>query len=747
MSTNETERPDANNTDNGAAGQNANGNQSGGPVVSDEVARAGAQSSDPYRGDETSDYAVSVDSGDSSEATVSNLFQAVPLEHEGYGEGELGDEKVAGKSDASGDTNGLDGSGDLQSTAQGPFSSLEIVETAAEDGGDEDQGLQSDGLNDTSPETSFPRFALGEGDDVSVNDGQAGSGAGGGGNAAAADGGAGSGAGDVTDIDPNANGFSEDAAAGDVVGLTAFANDPDLGDTIIYSIDDPRFDIDPDTGIVTIADGAEFDAETEDTITVVVTATSTDGSVSVQTFVFNVDDANEFDLTDVEDVDATANAVTENATGGTIVGITAFADDQDATDTVTYSIDDARFDIDPETGVVTVAVDADLDAETLETIDLVVTATSSDGSTSTATFTITIADDNEFAITQVVDSDLTANTVSEAAVAGDTVGIVAFAEDQDSTDDVTYTIADARFEIDAETGVVTVAEGAVFDAETEASIDVVVTATSSDGSSSNATFTITVSDDNEFDITPVTDVDLSANTIAENSAGGAVVGITAFAEDLDTDDDVTYSITDTRFEIDAETGLVTVADGAVLDAETSPTIDLVVTATSTDGATSTGTFTITLSDENEFSIGPVSDADASLNSIAENSAGGTVVGVTAFAEDLDVSDDVTYSTTDTRFNVDGITGEVTLADGVTLDAETTDSISLVVTATSSDGSTSSATFTIAISDENEFAITPVSDTDGAANTITDTATAGTVVGITGFAEDLDVSDTVTYSIA
>ena len=64
------------------------------------------------------------------------------------------------------------------------------------------------------------------------------------------------------------------------------------------------------------------------------------------------------DVGAVTDSDATANAVNENATNGTTVGITAAASDADATtNTITYSLDDAaggRFAIDPVAGVVTV---------------------------------------------------------------------------------------------------------------------------------------------------------------------------------------------------------------------------------------------------------------------------------------------------------------------------------------------------------------------------------------------------------
>ena len=72
-----------------------------------------------------------------------------------------------------------------------------------------------------------------------------------------------------------------------------------------------------------------------------------------------INDLDEFDVGALSDVDATANAVDENATVGTVVGITASASDADATNnTITYTLQDndgGRFAINSSTGVVTVA--------------------------------------------------------------------------------------------------------------------------------------------------------------------------------------------------------------------------------------------------------------------------------------------------------------------------------------------------------------------------------------------------------
>ena len=113
------------------------------------------------------------------------------------------------------------------------------------------------------------------------------------------------------------------------------------------------------------------------------------------------------------------------------------------------------------TGEVSVA-DTDLiDYESDQSLEIEVTAESTDGSSTTQVYTINVLDFNEFAITQVTDSDTGANEVSEAALAGTVVGLTAFAEDADLSANVTYYITNdpsGAFEIDETTGVVTVSD-------------------------------------------------------------------------------------------------------------------------------------------------------------------------------------------------------------------------------------------------------------------------------------------------
>ena len=61
----------------------------------------------------------------------------------------------------------------------------------------------------------------------------------------------------IVDTDTNSNSVSELAGIGDVVGITAFSEDLDIGDDVTYSLSNNpgnAFAIDPNTGEVTVAD-------------------------------------------------------------------------------------------------------------------------------------------------------------------------------------------------------------------------------------------------------------------------------------------------------------------------------------------------------------------------------------------------------------------------------------------------------------------------------------------------------------
>ncbi len=562
----------------------------------------------------------------------------------------------------------------------------------------------------------------------------------------------------ISDTNAAANIVAENSVIGTTVGVTAFASDADAtNNTITYSLDDNaggRFAIDGSTGVVTVA-GA-LDRESAASHNIVVRATSADGSFSTQSFSIAVNDVDEFDTTAISDTDAAANSVNENATNGTTVGITAFATDADATtNAISYSLDDSaggRFAIDGSTGVITVADGTLLNREAAASHDIVVRATSADGSFSTQAYTISVNDLDEFDVSPIADTNAAADTVVENSAVGTTVGVTAFASDSDATTNaISYSLDDdagGLFAIDPSNGVITVAGS--LDFESASSHTITVRATSADGSFALRGFTIAVTDANEVGITTISDTNGTADQVAENSATGTSVGISAFADDADGTDSVSYSLDDDaggRFAIDANSGVVTVA--GLLNAESSTSHTITIRATSTDGSFSTRDFTIAVVDLDEFDTSAVSDMDGTANSVAENAATGTTVGIAAFANDADATTNaITYSLDDDAgglFAIDPNTGVVSVAGSI--DRESAASHLITVRATSADGSFSTSDFTIAVSDVDEFDITPVSDVDPSANNVSENATTGTTVGVIALASDADATtNSITYTL-
>ena len=502
------------------------------------------------------------------------------------------------------------------------------------------------------------------------------------------------------------NGGAETAAinlAENVTTVTTVAaTDADLpAQTLTYSIaggdDAARFSIDSSTGELTLIASPDFesplDSDFNNVYEVTVQVSDGNGGSDSQAIIVTISDVDEFDVGAVTDVDATTNAVAENSLVRTAVGITASASDADGTNnTITYSLQDndgGRFAIDSNTGVVTVsgAIDRETDGPIR---NITVRATSADGSFTDRVFAIGIDDVDEFDVGTITDSDGAADTVAENASIGTSIGITALASDADATNNtILYTLDDdagGRFAINGSTGEITV--NAALDYESNTSHSIVVRAASSDGSSSTQGFTISVTDVSEFGATAIADTDGAIETVAENASIGTAVGVTAFSDDADGTDTITYSLDDNdggRFTIDSSTGIVTVA-GAIDREADGPTRNITVRATSTDGSFQTRVFTISITDVDEFDVGAVTDSDVAVNAVAENSANGTVVGVTGLSSDDDATNNtITYTLDDNaggRFAIDSSTGVVTVADGTLLDREAAASHNITVRATS-----------------------------------------------------------------
>ncbi len=88
-----------------------------------------------------------------------------------------------------------------------------------------------------------------------------------------------------------------------------------------------------------------------------------------------------------------------------------------------------------------------------------------------------------------------------------------------------------------------------------------------------------------------------------------------------TSNSVTYSLADNaggRFTIDSTTGIVSVADGSMLDREAAASYNITVRATSADNSFADSVFTILLNDVNEFNTSAITDTNAASEVVNEN---------------------------------------------------------------------------------------------------------------------------------
>jgi len=548
----------------------------------------------------------------------------------------------------------------------------------------------------------------------------------------------------LADSDATADSVAENASAGDSVGLTALASDPDGTDTVSYSLSSNPGNlfaiIDPNSGVVTV--NAALDAETATSHSITVTATSTDGSSTTQSYTIAVTDIDEFDVSAVTDVNATANTVAEDITVGSTVNITAAATDGDVDDGITYSLSDnagGLFTINSTSGIVTVASALDYEAGTAHNITVL--ATSDDTSTASQVFSISVTDVNEvvtYTIDAIADANVTENSVFTS--------VTPTLSGAPPIGTVTYTLAGtdaALFTVDSSTGVVSMI-GRDYESPTDANSDnvyeVTLVATDSDDNTDSEVFTVTVMDVNDNAPVITASQSFSLSELADN---GSSVGI-ALATDVDTGTtlsnwQITAGNDDGVFAIDANTGVITVADNSLLDFDVTPSYSLSLSVI--DGANISAVETVVIA---------VTDTATAITagqsfSILESAATSDAVGRVATTGDAPKTFSLTAGNTGPAFAIDN-SGNISVADTAAIDYETLSSYSLTVEV--SDGTTVvTETVAIQITDVNESAIGAISDSDAAADAVAEDASVGRVVGITAAASNPDGTDTVSYSLS
>ncbi len=421
------------------------------------------------------------------------------------------------------------------------------------------------------------------------------------------------------------------------------------------------------------------------------------GTNFIEHILFANKEYNPFNQAPTDILLASGGITPENNANGSVIGqFTAV--DPNSNDTFTYSLINnagGRFAINGTTGELTVANGSLLNFEAATSHNVTVRVTDSNGSSYDKQFAIGVTNINEapIAINGVLSS------VPENSANGTSLGILT-GIDPDAGDTLTFSLTDnagGRFTINSTTGEVTVVDGSQLNFEASTSHNITVRVTDAGGLSYEKQFTIGVTNVNEAP----TAINGVLSTVPENSTNGTSLGILTGA-DPDAGDTLTFSLTDNaggRFAINSSTGEVTVANGTLLDFETTTSHNITVRVTDAGGLSYDKQFTIGVTNVNEAPTA----INGTLTSIVENSANGTSLGILT-GTDPDAGDTLTFSLSDSaggRFAINSTTGEVTVADGTQLNFEAATSHNITVRVTDAGGLSYEKPFTIGITNVNE----------------------------------------------
>ena len=525
------------------------------------------------------------------------------------------------------------------------------------------------------------------------------------------------------------------------VGAPVEASDDDDGDSLTYLLggdDASSFSIDTSTG--QILTDADLDHETDDSYTVTVTARDLAGatsSIAVLISVTNANDQPEFPATE------TGQRSIEENKSNTDVGAPVAASDQDG-DGLTYELtggDTSTFTTNSRTGQLTTVGALDSDTQATYSVTVSVRDGKDDqGGSDTAeddsiTVTITVTDVNE---TPVVTGD----TAPEFAENSDATVATYDADDPEGSS-ITWSLAGVDDDdMDIISGDLTF--NSPPDHEAQETYNVIVQAF--DGNSTGTlAVVVTVTDVNEDPAFPDT---TTTRTVEENSGANAIVGLPVAAEDPDSSDTLTYTLSGTgaeSFTIDSNGQIKTVSS---LDGDTQDTHYVTVEVhdgNADDGSVSTTTddyidVTITVTDVNEP---PVLTGSTSV-ALAENSTMTVGTYTATDPERVTPTWDLSGVDEDDFEITDGVLTFKSLPDREGATDANTDSVYHVTVEASDGNNTARLPVTITVTNVNEKPAFPATET-GQRSVVENTG-ANQNIGVPVAAIDPDLGDTFTYEL-
>lgn len=493
------------------------------------------------------------------------------------------------------------------------------------------------------------------------------------------------------------------------------------------------FEIDSNSGVISVTDSTQLDYETPPTtFTYIVEIADSAALTDTATITINVTDANDKPT----NLALTPGSVTEHQPSGTSVG--AFSTtDQDTGDSHTYALVSGTGDDDNNLFTIVgtalqTAVELDYDVAPTRTVR--VQTNDGQGGTFAKALVITIVDGND----PPTDISLSSNTVAENQASGTSVGTLS-ATDPNADSPITFTLVSGTGDDDNSqfTIVGTDLQTAVsFDYETQITHTIRVQANDGNGGTYQESLTILVTDAND----PPTDLTLSKATIAENQPTGTAVG-TLSTTDPDSSS-FTYSLVSGAG--DDNNGQFTIVGNelqsdAIFDADPAPVTYTVRIQTNDGDNNYAEAFVITVTDANDAPT----DIALSNSTVLEHQASGTTVG-TLSATDQDSGDTHTYALVSGTGDDDNgkfeITGS-TLKTAVELDYDTQINHTVRIQVSDGNGGTFTKQFSITVTDGND----PPTDISLDSTSIDENQPSSTLVGNLS-ATDPNADSPITFSL-
>ncbi|KAG1956024.1 protocadherin Fat [Pimephales promelas] len=395
----------------------------------------------------------------------------------------------------------------------------------------------------------------------------------------------------------------EDQSAADIVKVDFLSIDPIVPVTLTVDTNADKFSINQATGVLSTIVKLDFEEESSYTVQLSITDGTNRDEASVLVEVLDINDNSPV----FENPPATVSVPEDHKVGDNVTSVTATDADAGFNGEVRYTLlgGAGRFNIDQETGVITLT--EPLDRETQDTYHLVITAQDQGrpSSSATANLDVSVTDINDNA--PIFSKQMYEAPVSEHAEVGTAViDVVATDKDDGPNAVVTYHIVKQEpsstppvFTIKAESGSIILAEKLDYGKAKRYTLEV----EGQDGGvpSLTGTATVTVLVEDVNDKAPVFRKDQYNESVYENLAGGTAL---VFLEVTDEDEG---GFSKGQFIMDSDTfainsqGVISLRSNATLDRETVDNYILQVVAVDqpVDGLSSTAQVIITVLDVND----------------------------------------------------------------------------------------------------------------------------------------------------